>query len=614
TFSKRTVAIEEHLAGAGPEHPDPETRMRADEAASLATRPRKDGSLTPEVLRERWQAEADGIGLPTGLALEAGVCGRVLAELRPRLEWDDVVDALVDPEAGLCAHRARFGEAHVVERVAALGAGRLDVDGIEDLAGAFVDSDDAVLLVDRTGRRSPEYSTMDHLQLEGRVLGYLDHLTDSQVAGIDETVVGAAIATEEPGLGADQAEAVRALCAPGPAIRSLIAPAGFGKTTTIHAAALAAARAGYDVVGLAATHQAAGQLRQAGVPAMTIARFALDGAALPPFAVVVLDEISQVATADAEIVAAAVAATPGARLWCLGDPHQAQSVRPGGIGAELARLSHNGRVPASQLTENRRQLEAAERHALAHYRAGHIALSQAIRSKHGWEHDLGSPHATREALADAAVADIAAHGPGGVVSLAIAHADCEDLADRIRTRLRHAGYIHGPELAGPAWTGGERRYAAGDRLLVHGTPRTGGQRLHNGSVVTVTDVADSGLHAIDDHGRAVLLARPFVEGHRSDGSPNCSHAWARTVDGVQGGTWRQVHLLGTAALERFTGYTGQSRSCHATHTWNVTRLPEIDHGGVLANERSPEREVLDALLRVPDTGFATHDDPARIRR
>src|SRR5439155_13596004 len=38
TFSKRTVAIDAHLAGAGPENPDPVTRMRADEAASLATR------------------------------------------------------------------------------------------------------------------------------------------------------------------------------------------------------------------------------------------------------------------------------------------------------------------------------------------------------------------------------------------------------------------------------------------------------------------------------------------------------------------------------------------------------------------------------------------------
>ena len=613
TFSKRTQAIDEHLAGAGPENPDPKRRMWADEAASLATRPRKDGSLTPELLRERWQTEADQIGLPNGHALEAQVCNRVIPELRPSLDWDDTVEGLVDPEKGLCAHRARFNEAQAVERVAALGAGRLDVDAIEDLTSAFLNSDDAVPLVDQTGRRSALFSTRDHLLLEGRVLDHLDHLAGTPVAGLDPAVVEGAIAAEAPGLGADQADAVRALCEGGPSLRTLIAPAGFGKTTTVHAAAVAATTSGHPVVGLAATNQAAGELRQAGVPAMTIARFALDGATLPTAAVVILDEISQVATADAETVLAAVAATPGARLWALGDPHQAQAVRAGGLGTELARLGDEGQIPAPQLTENRRQLEAAERKALASYRAGHIALSQAIRSQHGWEHDLGSPHATREALADAVAADIVIHGPAGVVALAVAHADCEDLADRIRHRLQDSGHIHGPELVGPAWHQGERRYAAGDRILIHGTLCTTGQRLHNGTVLTVAAVAQGdSLRAVDDHGRAVVLPRPFIEGHRSDGSPNLSHAWVRTVDGVQAGTWTQVHLLGTAALERFTGYTGQSRSRHATHTWNVTRLPDIDHGGVLADQRTPNQEVLTALGRVQDTSFAVHDTPTRL--
>jgi conjugative relaxase-like TrwC/TraI family protein len=612
TFSKRTVAIEEHLAGAGPENPTPKQRMKADEAASLATRPHKDGSLTPELLRHRWQAEADQVGLATGHALEAQVCNRVIPELRPRLEWVDTVTRLTDPEGGLCAHRARFNEAHVIEHVAALGAGRLHVDAIEDLAWGFLNSDDAVFLLDRNDRRLPLFSTRDHLRLEGRVLDHLDQLAANPVSGLDPAVVDQAIAGEAPGLGDDQATAVRALCDAGPALRSLIAPAGFGKTTTIHAAAVAATASGCPLVGLAATNQAAGELRQAGVPATTIARFALDGATLPAGAVVVLDEISQVATADAEIVLAAVAATPGARLWCLGDPHQAQAVRAGGIGLELARLGTQDRIPAPQLTENRRQRDEAERQALTAYRAGHVALSQNTRSRHGWEHDLGSPHETREALADAVAADLAVHGPGGGIALAVAHADCEDLADRIRTRLRAAGHVHGPEMTGPAWRHGERHYAAGDRILVHGTLRLGGQRLHNGTVLTVTGIAEHELVAADQSGRQHALPASFVAGHRGDGSPNVSHAWARTIDGIQGGTWAQVHLLGTAALERYTGYTGQSRSQHPTHTWNVTRLPEIDHGGILADDRTPDREVLDALLRVPDHSFATHDDPARI--
>ena len=614
TFSKRTEAIEEHLAGAGPENPDPKHRMWTDEAASLATRPHKDASLTHEMLWERWRDEADQVGMPTGHALEAQVCGRDIPMLRPRLEWDDTVDALIEPEDGLCARRTRFNEAHVVEQIAALGAGRLTVDAIEDLAEAFIDSEHTVPLADRTGRTSPQYSTVDHLLLEERVLDLLGDLSATPVAAVPPQLIEGAITAEAPGLGNDQANAVQALCGPGPALRTVVAPAGFGKTTTVHAAAAAAVAAGHSVVGLAATNQAAGELRQAGIDAMTIARFALDGARLPAGVVVVLDEVSQVATSDAEIVLDAVAATPGAALWCLGDPHQAQAVRAGGLGGELVRLGDSGAIPAPQLTENRRQLEPAERTALARYRAGLVATSQAIRRDHGWEHDLGSPQATREALADTVTADIGRHGAAGVVALAVSHADCEDLADRIRHRLRAAGRLHGPELAGPAWGNVERRYAVGDRLLIHGTLRTGGQRLHNGTVLTVSAVAADGLQAFDRNGHALTLPRAFIEGRRTDGSPNCSHAWARTVDGVQGGTWEQVHLLGTAALVRFTGYTGQSRSRQATHTWNVNRLPDIDHGGVLVDQHTPEKEVLDALRRQPDAGFAIHDAPSRVHR
>jgi hypothetical protein len=45
--------------------------------------------------------------------------------------------------------------------------------------------------------------------------------------------------------------------------------------------------------------------------------------------------------------------------------------------------------------------------------------------------------------------------------------------------------------------------------------------------------------------------------------------------------------------------TAQSRGRYATHTWNVTRLPDIDCGGVLADQRRPDKEVLHSLRRVP---------------
>ncbi len=287
-------------------------------------------------------------------------------------------------------------------------------------------------------------------------------------------------------------------------------------------------------------------------------RLELAGRPLAPGSVVVLDEVSQVSTRDAATVLAAVATTPGAELWCLGDPRQSQAVGSGGLAAEVARLGAEGPIPAPALVVNRRQRHVADQSALAELRAGRAEASQALRTEQGWEHEEPTPAATREAMADAVAVDVERSGPETVVALAVSHADCEDLADRIRARLVASGRIAGPALSGPGWgSGPQRRYARGDRVLLHTKPGSPG--LHNGSTGTVVAVADDGLRvAFDGHGE-VVLAAAFVAGRRGDGNPNCSHAWARTIDGAQGGTWEAVHLLGSASLDALAGYTGQSR-------------------------------------------------------
>ena len=112
-----------------------------------------------------------------------------------------------------------------------------------------------------------------------------------------------------------------------------------------------------------------------------------------------------------------------------------------------------------------------------------------------------------------------------------------------------------------------------------------------------------------DRGQPVRLPAAFIQGARADGSPNVSHAWARTVDGAQGGTWDHVHLLGTAALDAYRGYTAQSRSVQPTHTWNTATLPTVDFGGRLAHDPDPDDQVATALSRIPDTTMAAVDDP-----
>jgi hypothetical protein len=106
-----------------------------------------------------------------------------------------------------------------------------------------------------------------------------------------------------------------------------------------------------------------------------------------------------------------------------------------------------------------------------------------------------------------------------------------------------------------------------------------------------------------------MVEAGFVGGTRPAGSPNLSHAWARTIDGAQGGTWRTAHLLGTPALDQYRGYVGQSRSQDPTHTWNTSPAPAVDRGGIPADDREPAEHVLVALNRTPDASLAATSDP-----
>jgi len=324
--------------------------------------------------------------------------------------------------------------------------------------------------------------------------------------------------------------------------------------------------------------------------------------------------MSQVATRDAAALLEAVAATRGGRVWFVGDVRQAQSVAAGGLAAEVERLAADGVIPAAGLRQNRRQRDPAERAALATYRAGDVDVSQAIRIDHGWEHDLASSADTRHALAHAAVADGDRHGVEHVAVLAVSHADCEDLADRIRAIRVGRGELRGPTLQGPGWGPNSRTYAAGDRILVHVNLDVGPEgRVCNGSTGTVLGVTCRGLDVVTDGGMHVRIDADVVTGRRVDGTPNVSHGWARTVDGAQGGTWRQVHVLATPTLDRMTGYVAQSRGQLPTHTWNTR--PDRDHPlSLLADDRSAGEAVLDAMRRNEPKTFAALDDPSTLDR
>lgn len=242
--------------------------MRADDRASLLTRKKKDRTLTPDRLRSRWRDEAGAVGIPSEGRLQRTVCHQAARAEPP--DRTEVFAALVDPERGLCATRARFGRAHVVERVAALSAGRLTVTEIEDLATEFLRTELVVRLVPSVApgqRKPPEWSTLEHRRLEDRALSDLVGLQHRSDRGLRPYHVDAVMERGRVRLGGDQRDAVRLLCGPGAGLRVVLTPAGHGKTAMTTAAADAMTASGRTVVALATTNKAVAELRAAGLAA-----------------------------------------------------------------------------------------------------------------------------------------------------------------------------------------------------------------------------------------------------------------------------------------------------------------------------------------------------------
>lgn len=117
------------------------------------------------------------------------------------------------------------------------------------------------------------YSTWWTLKTEQAVLDAVEAGSAALVAIAADHHVEAAVAE----LGADQAEAVRRLCASGERVSVMVGPAGSGKSASLAAARRAWESSGITVRGVAPSAVAAGVLaEQAGIASETLAKFLLD--------------------------------------------------------------------------------------------------------------------------------------------------------------------------------------------------------------------------------------------------------------------------------------------------------------------------------------------------
>jgi ATP-dependent exoDNAse (exonuclease V) alpha subunit len=280
-------------------------------------------------------------------------------------------------------------------------------------------------------------------------------------------------------VGEDQAAMVGDLTQSGAGVAVVVGRAGSGKTWALGLAREAFELDGYQVLGTAPTGIATVGLADEGfTDARTIDRLLLDlqggQTGLDSRTVLVVDEAAMVGTRKlAPLLGHAERA--GAKVVLVGDDRQFASIEAGG-GFRALRL----RLGASELTVNRRQIEAWEQRAIDDVRAGN--LEQAIAAYA--EHDRIQAFEARDDRDRALVNDWWQAHHAGERPVIYAHRRAQvDQLNSVCQRLRAEHGQLGPERL----VVGDRSFAVGD-LVVLGANAKDRLNVVNGTTAVIVDL------------------------------------------------------------------------------------------------------------------------------
>ena len=387
-------------------------------AAQKATRPAKPESTSWAELKAQWRADARRLHLDRAAHREARAARRAAARSRLRARLQRAV-AQIDKPA--------FTRADLVELVGAL----LPVDAPGDpraLIEQFVDTLGIRVSAARAAhhREGHELFTVEAVIAEEARIFELVDAADAR-ARLD-------VRTEDlEELSADQARAIANIAASPYLVQPLQAPAGAGKTHSLHALRAAAHRTNKEVLVLAPTGKAVDEAMRggAGDRGLTVAK-ALhliddDHARFDRRTVIVIDEASMLATSELRRLLE-VSTAARAKMVLVGDAYQLAPVKA--RGGMFEQLSED--LPWSQhLTEVWRMRDPAERDASLALRS---ARGNRLRKAIGWYRNHDRLH-TGDAItmaADATTAYITARAAGKDVAILC---DTWEIADAINQRL-----------------------------------------------------------------------------------------------------------------------------------------------------------------------------------
>jgi conjugative relaxase-like TrwC/TraI family protein len=598
-FSKRSEQIDQWLTEQGL------SGIKASSAAAVATRAPKDYSESEQSVYQRWTAELAQQGV--GERQLAAVCSGGRGCPATRTELDAGLDALSGPD-GLTGQVSTFTRTDVVDALAK----RLPVapsapealTQVEEAADRFL-AERAVRVARDRRLGIDRFSTPELLALERHLVDGATSRTDEGCAVVRSGVVRQVL-DRHASVGEDQAAMVRDLTQGGPGVAVVVGRAGSGKTWALGVAREAFELDGYQVLGAAPTGIATVGLADEGFSdARTVDRLLLDLQAgqteLDSRTVLVVDEAAMVATRKlAPMLAHAERA--GAKVVLVGDDRQFASIQAGG-GFRALRL----RLGASELTVNRRQVEAWEQRAVEDVRAGNLEQAVAAYA----EHDRIRAFEARDDRDRALVSDWWQAHQAGEQPVIYAHRRAQvDQLNSVCQRLRaEAGQLGVERLAI-----GDLRFAVGDRVVL-GSNAPDRLGVVNGTTAII--------QALDLRGRAmtvrtleeepaktVRLPGWYLDAQVRPGqSRRVDLAYARTDMRSQGRTERRALLALDGTEDMQGGYVQLTRSTQRTDLYLTVGPepvdPDAERPHPAQEPRAPEELLARVLTRDGSKTLAT---------
>ena len=302
------------------------------------------------------------------------------------------------------------------------------------------------------------------------------------------------------------------------------------------------------VQGAAVARQAARNLeRKTGMPATSVAALLHGRVEIPQLGVLVIDEAGMLPTRDLhQLVLGALERET--KVVLVGDDRQLPEIEAGGAFAALAR-----RLPAIELTEDRRQRGASRRDLLEQLREGETRRVLTALQDTG---DLQFAP-TSDAAIDVVVAqyvDALSRGEDSLMR-AVCRREVDSLNTRARVTLARRG-----ELGPGTFVIGELELARADLVLL----RVNDDRLdvQNGTrgVVMGLDPVRHSVEIATTDDRRVRLDGRYLDRRAADGGAALAYGYAATGHAAQGATVDSAFVLGSDAIYREWLYVALTRS------------------------------------------------------